>query len=145
MADPFSVTGSAVGVVSLAIQVCKGLVWYINTARGADDRLSQIAAQTEYLATLLEWLESVSSKLNPGGLQAVTQEGVIACADALEKIREKLASSPGGKNGSNPGQQLRSLKRRLSYPFKQGDIEFYKSALDSVQQNLSFALQILEM
>lgn len=39
MADPFSVAGSAVGVVSLSIQVCKDLVWYIDTAKDATNRI----------------------------------------------------------------------------------------------------------
>jgi hypothetical protein len=38
MADPFSITGSAVGVVSLAIQLCKGLEWYVSGVKEAKDK-----------------------------------------------------------------------------------------------------------
>jgi len=56
MADPFSVTGSAVGIVSLGLQICKGLEWYVSSVKEAKDKAEQIATETEELASLLERL-----------------------------------------------------------------------------------------
>lgn len=143
MADPFSVTGSAVGVVSLGIQVCRGLVWYIDNVREGKDKAVQISGRMEQLAGLLELMESVISKLDPSTSTAAMQAGIFACADALKKIKNKLLVD--NKSGSTFFQRLQNFKQRLSFPFKEGDILYLKDLVESIQQNLNTALLILNM
>jgi hypothetical protein len=144
MADPFSVTGSAVGVVSLAIQICKGLVWYIDSARGAKDKVSHISSLMEKLTDLLELLESVIGKLDGSISGSATKAGIEACAEALEQIKRRLAGS-SRTGDSKFRQQLKLLKHRLSFPFKQDDIMFWKDMVEGIQQNLHTALLALQM
>lgn len=144
MADPFSVVGSAVGVVSLGIEVCKGLVWYIDNAKNAKDRISQLSDQTDRLTCLLELLESVLEKTHAGRSRTETKAGVLACSEALDNIRTKLRSAtPAG--GSKFGQQLRSLKQQLLFPIKQSDLQHCKNVVESVQGNLNTALIVLQL
>jgi hypothetical protein len=140
MAEIFSTVGSAVGVVSLGIQISKGLVWYIDNAKDADDRVTQISEQMNQLSSLLELLESAINKLKSTDAAKATQLGALACADALDKIRTKMASV----HGSKPDQHL-SLKERLLFPFRQGKISQLKEVVESVQRNLDTALMILQM
>ncbi|ORX95004.1 hypothetical protein BCR34DRAFT_608103 [Clohesyomyces aquaticus] len=141
MADPFSVTGSAVGVVSLGLQICKDLIGYINTAKDATDQIAQISRQMEDLANNLERLQTIVSKLDPCHATTANgaSSGIIACAEALQKIQRKLAPSERIE-GSKFRQQFHDLKERLIYPFKQDDILFWKDMVESIQQNLHTAL-----
>jgi uncharacterized phage infection (PIP) family protein YhgE len=140
MAEIFSTVGSAVGVVSLGIQISKGLVWFIEHAKDANDSVSQIQNQMDQLSSILEALESAIDKLQATDSKKATQAGVLACAGALEKIRTKLASV----NGPKPSKKL-SLKERLMFPFRQGKLSQLKEVLESVQGNLDTALMVLQM
>ncbi|KAF2660012.1 hypothetical protein K491DRAFT_675049 [Lophiostoma macrostomum CBS 122681] len=78
------------------------------------------------------------------GPKDVTQAGIVACSVALEKIKKQLA--PFNKtNASEIGQLLRNVKLRLTYPFKHENVMHCKDMVLGVQQNLSTALQILEI
>jgi hypothetical protein len=142
MADPFSITGSAVGVVSLAIQVCKGLEWYLSGVKEAKDKAEQIAAETEELANLLESLESIINKADQSHAVSVTRTGIVSCANAISTIRKKLKpddrSSDGGIKSS-----LKRLTKRLAFPFKEAEIKYWKDVLNTIQQNLQTALLAL--
>lgn len=142
MADPISIIGSAVGVVSLAIQVCKGLEWYLSGVKEAKNKAEQIAAETEELANLLERLESVIEKVGPSQSVSATRTGIVSCANAIATIRKKLKlddhSSDGGIKLS-----LKRLTKRLAFPFKEAEIKYWKDVLNTIQQSLQTALLAL--
>jgi len=142
MADPFSITGSAVGVVSLAIQVCKGLEWYLSGVKEAKDKAEQIAAETEELANLLERLESVIGKGDPSQSVSATRTGIVSCANAIATIRKKLKSDDQAAN-SGIKSNLKRLTKRLAFPFKEADITYWRDVLNTIQQSLQTALLAL--
>lgn len=141
MADPFSVAGSAVGVVSLGIVLCNSLISYTNTAKDAKHRASQISDRLESLADSLERLQAVTDKFDPSQCTSSTTSAVTSCATAREAVRKVL-----GKLGGQPQEragvrgQIGEIKRRLSYPFKQDDILYWKGVLEGVQQDLHTTL-----
>ncbi|KAI4681442.1 uncharacterized protein J4E84_007679 [Alternaria hordeiaustralica] len=142
MADPFSITGSAVGVVSLAIQVCKGLEWYLSGVKEAKNKAEQIAAETEELANLLERLETVIGKVDPSQSVSATRTGIVSCANAIATIRKKLKPDDHAAN-SGIKSSLKRLTKRLAFPFKEADITYWKDALNTIQQSLQTALLAL--
>jgi hypothetical protein len=146
MADPFSVAGTAVGIISLGIQTCKGIVWYIDTAKDAKEKAERLRREVEQLADILESLETTVTQagLSSTSTLTVTHSGIAACASALEQIKERLGTH------SSIGQsrikiRIQTIKERLSYPFKEGDLVYWKNALDHVQQHLQTALLALQM
>ncbi|KAI4684177.1 hypothetical protein J4E81_009056 [Alternaria sp. BMP 2799] len=142
MADPFSITGSAVGVVSLAIQVCKGLEWYLSGVKEAKNKAEQIAAETEELANLLERLESVIGKVDPSQSVSATRTGIVSCAHAIATIHKKLKPDGEAVNGGMKSS-LKRLTKRLAFPFKEAEIRYWKDVLNTVQQSLQTALSAL--
>ena len=101
MTDPFSVAGSAVGVVSLGITACKGLIWYIDNAKDAEDRASQISDRLDSLASHLELLQTIVEKFGPSQCVSATTSAITACATAIEEIRKRLGKlgKPKGSSG----------------------------------------------
>jgi hypothetical protein len=146
MADPFSVTGSAVGIISLGIQTCKGIVWYIDTAKDANEKAERLRREVEQLADILESLETTVTQagLSPTSTLTVTYSGISACASALEQIKERLGTR-SSIGQSRIRTRIRVIKERLSYPFKEGELVYWKNALDHVQQHLQTALLALQM
>ncbi|KAI4663361.1 uncharacterized protein J4E78_003773 [Alternaria triticimaculans] len=142
MADPFSITGSAVGVVSLAIQVCKGLEWYLSGVKEAKNKAEQITAETEQLANLLELLESTISKVDQSNSVSATRTGIVSCAHAIATIRKKLKPDDEAVNGGMKSS-LKRLTKRLAFPFKEAEIRYWKDVLNTVQQSLQTALSAL--
>jgi hypothetical protein len=142
MADPFSITGSAVGVVSLAIQLCKGLEWYVSGVKDARDKAEQIAAEMEELANLLELLESIVAKVDQSQSVTATRTGIKSCTDAIATIRKKLKPGDQASNGGIKSS-LKRLGKRLAFPFKEADIKYWKDVLNTLQQSLQTALLAL--
>lgn len=54
MSDPISVAGSALGVVSVGIQVCQGLLSYYNAWRSYNSQISHCYNTIEGLNATLE-------------------------------------------------------------------------------------------
>jgi hypothetical protein len=146
MADPFSVAGTAVGIISLGIQTCKGIVWYIDTAKDAKEKAERLRREVEQLADILESLETTvtQSDLSSTATLTVTVTGISACASALEQIKERLGTR-SSIGQSRIKTRIQIIKERLSYPFKEGELVYWKDALDHVQQHLQTALLALQM
>ncbi|RSL49385.1 hypothetical protein CEP53_009168 [Fusarium sp. AF-6] len=139
MGDPLSVAGSAVGIISLGIQVCQGLVQYADAVRGqqrdVDDGMDEVRSllavfksleQTitriktdspENAKSLLEYLRQAEAKL--GSLEVVLKEVGI------------LVDTSGSIKG-----KMEKTCRAAIYPMK-------KSKLDGARQNVQSILVIL--
>ncbi|KAH7399645.1 hypothetical protein BKA66DRAFT_437177 [Pyrenochaeta sp. MPI-SDFR-AT-0127] len=142
MADPFSASGSAVGVVSLSIQICKGLVWYIDGVKDAKDKAEQISTEVDKLRDLLELLESIVSNVDKTPSAVAARYGVISCADAINTIKSKLGTA-GPASSNKPQSGFKTLMRRLSFPFKEADIRYWKEVLHAIENSLQTALLAL--
>ena len=145
MADPFSVAGSAVGVVALGLEVCKGLAWYIGHVKDEKQEVSQIADRLDRLADILEKLRTILDELEPTADRStfLPNAGLLACSSALNNIRLKLQPSIGGAQTQGVRQSVRYWKSRLAYPFRRDDLLFLKQMVEDVQQNLHTALLAL--
>ena len=115
---------------------------YIGDMKDAKERTIQISRQMDELAAHLERLESLLSKMKPSAHIAGVEEGIIACAEAIQKIKDKLGwdASAGGITFR---MQWKDLKQKLWYNFKKGDIAYARGVIEFVEQNLQTALLAL--
>ncbi|KAF2642199.1 hypothetical protein P280DRAFT_296468 [Massarina eburnea CBS 473.64] len=143
MSDPFSVAGTAVGIISLGIEACKGLIWYIDNVKDAKEKAEHLRRESEHLTDLLEELETSISNIEPGLNVSSSRSGIVACAAALEQITKRLQKSSGSQ--SRLRACIRDLGERLSYPFRAQDLAYWRDALGHVQQNLQTALSAFQI
>ena len=142
MAD---VASSVVGIISLGLQVCQGLSWYIGHVKDEETEVSQISDRLDNLANILENLTNVLAKIeSTTGSSSDTSNflanvGIQACSTALSNIREKL-QVPSGNKMQGFRKAVKYWKSRLSYPFRREDLMFLKQMVESVQLNLNTAL-----
>ena len=141
MAD---IAGTAVGIVSLSIQLCQGIIWYVDGVKDAKDKAQQVITEMNRLIDLLELLESVVGNLETGPSVVATQSGIVACSTAIDQIRSKVG---GPNSGGGPGLRagMKKLTKRISFPFKEPEIKYWKTVVSDIQQTLQTALQALQM
>src|SRR6266511_2160973 len=91
MADPFSVAGSAVGVISLGISVCQGLLQYYASWRDYGDDIVATMRLLEGLMTSFQSLKLVveSPDFKPE-LVGQLKEKIMNCEDGVERLRKKI-------------------------------------------------------
>ncbi|KPA38316.1 hypothetical protein FLAG1_08851 [Fusarium langsethiae] len=127
MADPLSVAGSAVGIISLGITVAQGLFDYYEAFQG---QKSDVAHTTKKLSCLLDLLESLRQQLERREPQA-DDGGILANVDScMEDCKEQLIQdleaelskfNQAPHRGTMAG--LRATGRRIVYPFRQHTTE----------------------
>lgn len=141
MAD---IAGTAVGIVSVSIQLCQGIVWYADGFGNAEDRARQVIAEMNRLVDLLELLQSVITKLDTGSTMLATQSGIVACSTAIDQIRSKVGDvSLVGGLGLRAG--MKKLVKRVTFPFRESEVRYWKTVINDIQQSLQTALQALQM
>lgn len=147
MADPFSVAGSAVGVISLGISVCQGLVKYYSLFKGQDDEVGKMVGKVERLTCLLEALQHRLS--SPRYRHSVSvekvEQNIVACATSLTKLKDTLSKCTQESTADDLRHKLRTTSRRMLYPFKQKTLQDLSAAVSQCQSDLATAMQILQM
>ncbi|KAF7898869.1 uncharacterized protein EAF01_008082 [Botrytis porri] len=133
MSDPFSAASGAVGIISLGIQVSQGLVKYCSQVKNFTSEIATFKVKAESIHGILQNLESVVRKTKKE--QKMIPRSVVltlhSCQETLEKLNEGI-----GRHGKD------RLSNRLTYCFMRNDLAAACHMLDSLQHNLSNALQV---
>ncbi|SCO87596.1 uncharacterized protein FRV6_11723 [Fusarium oxysporum] len=147
MSDPFSVAGSAVGVISLGLQVAQGLFDYYAAFQG---QKSDVAHTTKKLSRLLELLENSRKLLELRQSRADDHEilaNMESCMkDCQELIRDLQAELDKFNQVPHQGivAGLRAAGRRIAYPFRQSTLQKLDEDVDDFISCLSLAMQLLQ-
>ncbi|KAI0869159.1 hypothetical protein GGS24DRAFT_512427 [Hypoxylon argillaceum] len=147
MADPLSLTGTAVGIVSLGIQVAQSLFDYYNALKSQD---SDILYTKKKLHSLLEILECLRSRVNDRRFRA-NEQGLVQkieshireCEDCIQELKEeakKFEKTPVTSFQST----VTSTLRRAAYPFRKSTLQKLSEDVDDITLRLKLALQLLQ-
>lgn len=150
MADPFSVTGSAVGVISLGISVCQGLLAYYDSFKAYDEQIKDVSLRVQSFSNILKALNEVLSDAQASSSILATRQGAVAldcifnCQEGLErlqKVLEKCKYSPLNLSFLSSKFQI----NRMLYPFKRDTLVTVLDTLKWLQDDLNTSLQILTL
>lgn len=138
--------GSAVGIASLGIQVCQGLLSYYDSWKGykpdirrAYDSIDELC---KTLALIKDFLDD--KDLEEKRRQRV-KECVNACNDRLEKLKEKLHKLQKYDKPEGLGQKAWSEIQRAWYPLRESTLVKLREIADDAQERLKLALQVLQL
>ncbi|KAF9875475.1 hypothetical protein CkaCkLH20_06856 [Colletotrichum karsti] len=147
MSDPLSVAGTAVGIVSLGLQVVQGLYDYCRAVKNQD---ADIAHTTQKLAHLLEVLNSVSQVLEKRkfrtcdrGTIAAVEGRIVICEKNINELQDEANKFGPRKSGSGL-TATKALARQAFYRFRQSTLQSLEKNVDETVNHLSFALQLLQ-
>jgi len=149
MSDPISLAGTGIGILSLGIQVCRELHDYISAIQSQDETLRAVEIQSHYMesvyGTLQRLIVEVQTLLPPEKILAVTfalKSCMLESEGKLEKLQRVLNGCR--RRASNTRQQkMTDIGRKLSFPFKQGDIQRIQDNLQALALKAGFALEII--
>jgi hypothetical protein len=138
--------GSIVGVISLGITLCDGILTYCRAWRHQDDEVRSLTALTEGLRLLLQDVER-KVKNNPALDPAIVDRlnGTIqACEEhvcaVLQLSGEYNSVKPTGWMG-----MMKYLKQKLKFPFEKKMLEELRTIMLAFRGNVTTAMMLLAL
>ena len=146
MGEPFSVAGSAVGVVSLGLGVCKGLISYYEAYKTQNSDIAQAYDQIDGLKNTFACLHASLSQLNPSNPIPVdnVRERILSCEKGIGKLREKLDECSRCAVPKTYKEKIQKSAQKALYPFKKDTLQSLKTIVTELQDNLSISIQALD-
>jgi hypothetical protein len=144
MGDPISTVGTAVGIASLGIQVCQGLVSYYSRFRSFDHDIDGVLKRIDSLQQSLGVLDTVAKRV-----EIANSEESIQLRKGMDNIKIDLSLLEGwvkkcGQTSVPKGFQAsgKKLLKQVYWPFKKETLQEMQSTIDRVQGNLQLSLQV---
>ena len=140
------VAGSAVGIASLGVQVCQGLLSYYD---GWKAYKTDISTAYDYIADLCKTFTLLQESLNRVGPDPAKAQRVAtclnSCVDGLEKLQKKLRKLQTHTIPSGFRQKAWNELQRSFYPFRESTLAKLRETVKELQNRLSLALQVLQL
>ena len=139
--------GSVVGLLSLGIQSCQGLISYCSTWSSYDQRIRETQRNTEELKIICENLRrglwKVQQREEPVGQQVVRL--IMSCEEGIESLHDAWGKCQPGRKPCNLITKVKLQRARALYPFKEQALRTLEENVHRVKENLASALQVLHL
>ncbi|KAL1793099.1 hypothetical protein ACET3X_008081 [Alternaria dauci] len=136
--------GTAVGVVSLGLQVCEGILKYYHDWKGYEDDIRETYTGIDDLAKTFALLHAELQTVPQKAFATRAQECLAACQDGIQQLEKKLKKlHKEAPTGLRQKAQVGGL--RLIYPFRKSTLEKLKEIAHGLMQQLNLALQIIHL
>ena len=140
------VAGSAVGIASLGIQICQGLLSYYDAWRGYN---SDVRSTYDSIYDLSRTLASLKAALDSDELDEEKKDRVKRCLHSCEESLVKLSqtSQKLRKHGQPEGfrQRVWAELQRAWYPFRASTLAKLREIVADVRERLKLAVQVLQL
>ena len=148
MADPLSVAGSVVGIISLGIQVTTSLVKFYNSHKGRDSDINRTSEKLDGLLVILHSIETTLSgrkfHVDERSLIRSIEKSIKSCDEMIQELRHEFQKiSKPSSDGTRAAIKLAG--RRVTYPFRQSTLQKLDEDIDELRANLSTALGVLQL
>ena len=151
MADPFSITASAAGVISLGLTVSKGLLDYYDSYKNSGAAVTTMYTQLEALASTLVLLNKVIDRglaqLDPE-IARNAEDSIENCRAGLSRLEKKLVKVRKASQDENVGglrQQLGKQIQRATFPFKESTLVKLREVAMELRNDVGLVLAVLQM
>ena len=140
-----AVAGSAVGIVSLGIQVCKGLISYYDSWKGCHKDIANtvqtITTFSGILETVLAVVKRQEDKNAP--LNKQIDDIVSQCNKNIDALSIELMKFEPYPQTAELRTKIKSHLRTTYYPFREGTLTGLRDNVQEARSNLVPALQAL--
>ncbi|KAF5491863.1 Ankyrin repeat and KH domain-containing protein 1 [Colletotrichum siamense] len=147
MSDPFSIASGVVGIVSLGLEVVKGLHEYCSTLK---DQSADIARVHDSLLRLHDLLGNLRKQLDARRFRsddviilACIEGRILQCKECIEELK-KVADKFNQSHNNGFRAALKAKVRRATYPFQRSTLQKLEGNVDSIFQQVFFSMQLLQ-
>ena len=140
------VASSAVGIASLGIQVCQGLLSYYNSWKAYKSDIATACQCVDDLRQTFELLEGTLHKQELDSARVKRAEECLgSCTDALSDLEKTLQRIHTYASPSGLQEKLHSGFQRLIYPFRESTLVKIREIVSELREHVSLALQVLQL
>lgn len=147
MSDPFSIASGVVGIISLGLEIVKGLYEYCSSLK---DQNSDITRIRDNLLRLHDLLDNLRRQLDSRrfhsddiNILACIEGRILQCKKCIVDLKE-VADKFYHSRSSGFRAALKARVRRATYPFQQSTLQKLEGNVDSIFQQVFFSLQLLQ-
>ncbi|CAI7673747.1 unnamed protein product [Penicillium pancosmium] len=144
MADPLSILGAALGVVSLGLQVREEITSYCKAWRGAEEEIQEIANKAESLEGPLKALREIiqETQLSNPGIAYDLQNKIQTIRGGILKVQNAVDRWKPALSAKGFGEKIRAQRKKAAYPFRKEALRALANELDSLQMGLQTTLHV---
>lgn len=149
MADPFSITASSAGVISLGISVCQALLKYYESYRQSGSAIATMYTQLTSLTKTLDLINEHTIKQSldiATGTSERMEESLQNCRVAVESLEKKLKKIRHLSNDEPPSnKRITSFMQKASFPFRESTLVRLREIVVDFRSDLTLVLEVLQM
>ncbi|KAK5635392.1 hypothetical protein RRF57_011104 [Xylaria bambusicola] len=148
MAEAFGITASVAGILSLGLELFKGINIYIGAVRGRDEEVGAIRRQIKTFQGSLEILKGALQDLDmkhqtAGNIVKAALEAGELELKTLKDFMDKLTDSTSQSQSIE--SILKHASKKLAYPFHEKNLETLQQRLDRANVSLDAAIRALDL
>ncbi|KAH9905180.1 hypothetical protein F4778DRAFT_696481 [Xylariomycetidae sp. FL2044] len=139
MADPLSIAGSIVGIVSLADTVLRSLYRYDHSVSQASEEIKELLVEVQALTGVLHNISVLADTLGGGSdRQTLKLQHAYACLHTLKEIDDRTSRALARVQQDS---RSKSMYGKLKWPFSASKTKELLETLRRQKETLSLALQ----
>ncbi|OTA58359.1 hypothetical protein K449DRAFT_467338 [Hypoxylon sp. EC38] len=147
MTDPVSVASTAVGIASLGIQVCQGLVSYLRSIKGRRQEVADGLREVQTLLSIFDSLNRILPHIDQG--RSIDSHVIRRCLkdseEGLRQLQQLLVELNGTAHPSHLRDKMKDTGRALIYPFHEKKLTSLRQTLRGLLDNLDLAIDITSL
>jgi len=143
MVDP----GSAVGTISLGIQVAQGLLKYYSHFRSYDEDISHAIQRVERLHSTFATLEVPLGRLelNNDSISKRVRISLNSCKQELLELEDVVKKCTEVPVPHTTLSRMQRVKNKALYPFRRSTLVGIEKWVQIAQTDLDAAIQVLQL
>jgi hypothetical protein len=124
--------GSAVGIASLGIQICQGLVSYYHDWRSYHEDISAACDKVSGLERTFALLKEALDQACLNAEQtAQVRDSLLSCKDSIRGLEKRCAKLQASGQPSSARERAAAVTKRTLYPFKASTLAKVSEAVNA--------------
>lgn len=146
MAEALGIAGSAVGIVSLGLQVCQGVLNYYGDWKDRDDDILRMYNATDDLGRSFWFLKAMLNSMAhdlPVDVINNVERNITSCEGGIIRLETKLGELRR-HGGTKLQEKVHDKALKAFYPFQAKSLAKLSTIVSELRDNLGFALSVLQ-
>jgi hypothetical protein len=145
--DGVSAASAVMGIISLGITVCQGLVSYYADFTNARENISRLTRSMEQLTskpTVLK--EAITGSRSLGvSICSVVEKSILSCKERIGRLNQELIKLRHAPKAKGSREKMVGFANRALYPFKSDTLQKLTTIVGDTLLQLSPAVTALQL